>query len=223
MKQLNSKEIFDAYRKAIATIPQDAYELDLRVTIQTMQALAEGEPVPAERLAEIWGFPVDQVQTILAQAKNRGQVELDDEGNVIGANVSFVPTNHAVQVENVGLYAWCAWDAIYLPGVLGKPAQVKSQDPISGETISMTITPGGVTELHPSGALASVVSPDVNIAGPAGPESQKCTQMLFFASNQTAEKWVKDHPGVTILPVEVVYQMADEFMIRPAKRLGLVG
>ena len=63
----------------------------------------------------------------------------------------------------------------------------------------------------------------MNAAGPVGPESQRCSQMLFFASRNTAETWIKDHPGVAILPVEVVYQMAREFQIEPARRLGLVG
>jgi alkylmercury lyase len=223
MKQQNSDDIFEAYREAYESIPQEAYDLDLRVTVQTIQALAEGQPVSAERLAEIWEFPVEQVQTVLAQAKTRGQVEIDDEGNVIGAVLSLVPTHHRVQVNGNDLYAWCAYDAIYVPGVLGQAARVESRDPISGAAISMTITPDGVTDVLPQGALVSVVGADVNAAGPAGPESQKCSQMLFFASRNTAETWIKDHPGVTILPVEVVYQMAREFQIEPARRLGLVG
>jgi alkylmercury lyase len=175
--------------------------------------LADGKPVPAERLAEIWGFPVEQVRMVLAQAESRGQVEMDDEGSVIGAVLSSVPTNHRIQLNGNDFYAWCSYDAIYIPGVLGQVGRVESRDPVSGETISMTIAPDGVTDICPQGVLVSVVDADVNAAGPAGPESQRCSQMLFFASRDTAEVWLKGHPGVALLPVEVVYQMAREFQI----------
>ncbi len=120
------------------------------------------------------------------------------------------------------LYAWCAWDAIYVPGILGQDARVESRDPISGHPISMTVTPDGVKDVLPQGALTSVVSAEMNVTASAGPESQRCSQMLFFASRETAETWLKDHPGTAIVPVEVVYQMAHEFQIEPARRLGLV-
>lgn len=118
------------------------------------------------------------------------------------------------------LYAWCAYDAIYAPGVVGKTAQISSRDPVTGEPISITITPDGVADVQPEGSVVSVVGGDTDLKG--GPESPRCSQMLFFRSRGTADKWLQGRAGVSILTVEEVFGIAKEFQIEPARRLGLV-
>ncbi len=219
MEQLDAANMIEAYRQAYGDIPQEALELDLRITIRTIQLLAEGHPVSAERLAAAWEMPLDQVQAILEGADAVGKAQLDGDGNLIGGVLSLVPTPHRVIVNGNQLYAWCAYDAVYIPGVIGKNAQIESMDPLSGETIQMTITQDGVIDLSPEDSVVSVVSPEVGDAGPDGP---RCSQMLFFASDKSAETWLKDHPGVEILTVEQVFEIAREFQVEPARQLGLL-
>jgi len=38
---------------------------------------------------------------------------------------------HALQFDGRTLYAWCAWDTLFLPELLGRPARVTSTDPVS--------------------------------------------------------------------------------------------
>lgn len=217
---LQSKtKISQAIRAAYAQIPKEAIELDLRVTVKTIQLLSEGRPLSAKRLAEVWDMSQDQVRVILEQASSTGKAQLDGEGNLVGGVLSLVPTTHKVRLNDNDLYAWCAYDAIYIPGVIGMKAQIESTDPVNGETIRMTITPHGVNDLNPEGSVVSVVSPDV---GGVGPDSPRCSQMLFFTSRESAGTWLKDHPGVEILTVGEVFEIAQEFEIEPARRLGLV-
>jgi alkylmercury lyase len=220
MQQQILEKLIEEYREAYSAIPQDALELDLRVTIRTMQALAKGKPVSPTQLAEIWEMPIEQVQIILKQAKENGQAEIDANGNLVGGVLSLNPTPHEVSIGNEHLYAWCAWDAMYAPGVVGKPAQIVSKDPVTGETIRVSMTPAGVETVQPESAVVSVVDTDVDIRG--GPESSRCTQMLFFGSRESAEHWKQNRTGVFILTVEEAFELAKEFQIEPAKRLGLV-
>ena len=215
----NKTKISQAIRKAYERIPKEAMELDLRVTVKTIQLLSEGRPLSAKRLADAWDMSQDQVSVILDQASSTGKAQLDGEGNLIGGVLSLVPTTHKVRVNDNDLYAWCAYDAISIPGVIDRNAQIESTDPVNGETIRMTITPHGVIDLNPEGSVVSVVSPEV---GGVGPDSPRCSQMLFFTSRNTAETWLKDHPGVEILTVEQVFEIAQEFEVEPARRLGLV-
>lgn len=215
----NKTKISEAIRVAYDQIPKEAMELDLRVTVQTIQLLTEGRPVSAERLADVWGISQDQVEVILEQASLTGKAQLDVDGNLIGGVLSLVPTTHKVRVNDNHLYAWCAYDAIYIPGVIGKIAQVESTDPVNGETIRMTISREGVIDLNPKDSVVSVVSPDV---GGIGPDSPRCSQMLFFTSRESAQTWLKDHPGVDILTVDEVFELTQEFEVEPARRLGLV-
>jgi len=219
--QLQTKEkILEEYRKVYDAIPQKALELDLRITFKTMQALASGNSIPLAQLADIWDMPTEQVQAILEQAKANGQVELDSQGNLVGAILSLNPTDHKISIDNKLLYAWCSWDAIYAPGVLGKPAHIESRDPVTGETIRISITPEGVEKVKPVHAVVSIVGADTDMR--AGPGSPRCTQMFFFGSRESAGIWQNEHPGVSILTVEEAFEVAKEFQIKPARRLGLV-
>ena len=220
MGSLSRDELVKSYREAFAAIPQDALELDLRVTIKTMQALAEGKPVSPEQLAEIWEMPLDQVSAILERAKANGQAEVDAHGNLVGGVLSLVPTTHRISFDENELYAWCAYDAIYAPGVVGKTAHIVSKDPETGDSIQVTITPSGVQRVQPEGAVVSVVSANTDMR--AGPASPRCSLQLFFGSRDSADRWLQDRSGVLILSVEEVFEIAREFQIEPARRLGLV-
>jgi alkylmercury lyase len=220
MEQRNKEQLIEAYREAFDAIPQEALELDLRVTVKTMQALAEGKPVSPDQLAEIWEMPLEQVRAVLNQAVTAGRAVTDAQGDLVGGVLSLVPTAHRIFVEGEQLYAWCAYDAIYAPGVIGKPARVVSKDPVNGGPVEMTITPEGVENVRPESAVVTVAGPDADMRG--GPESPRCSQMLFFGSRDSAERWRQDRAGVSILTVKEVFEIARQFQIEPARRLGLV-
>lgn len=219
--QTNTKEkLADEYRKVYEAIPQEALELDLTITFKTMQALAEGKPVSPRQLAGIWQMPLEQVQAVLNQAAERGRVEINAQGDLTGAILSLNPTDHQVLMDDRRLYAWCAYDALYAPSVVRQPAQIISNDPVTDETIKITLTADGVETVQPAGAVVSVVDAGGDLR--AGPESARCTHMLFFGSRQSAERWQRDRTGVSILTVEEVFEIVEEFQIEPARRLGLV-
>jgi alkylmercury lyase len=222
MKMQNNtlKKVIKKYREAYDAIPQEALELDLRVTFKTIQVLAKGNPVSPTQLADIWGMPLDQVRGILRQAEESGRVEINDRGELVGAVLSLNPTQHQISMDNQHLYSWCAYDAMYTPGVVGKPAQIVSDDPVTGGRIQLSITPDGVETIRPESAVVSVIDPGGNMS--AGPESTRCTHMLFFESRESAEQWKQDRTGISILTVSEIFELVKEFQINPARRLGLV-
>jgi len=220
MEKNTLETVIKEYQDAYDAIPQEALELDLRVTFKTIQALAKGNPVSPTQLADIWGMPLDQVQIILKQAEESGRVEINDQGDLVGAVLSLNPTQHQISMDNQPLYAWCAYDAMYAPGVVGIPTQIVSEDPVTGGRIQVSITPDEVGMVQPESAVVSVVDPGGDMS--AGPESTRCTHMLFFESRESAKQWKQDHTGVSILTVEETFQLAKEFQIDPARRLGLV-
>ena len=122
MQQNTLEKVIEKYREVYDAIPQEALELDLRVTFKTIQALAKGDPISPVQLADIWNMPLDQVQVILKQAEENGRVELNAQGELVGAVLSLNPTQHRISMDNQRLYAWCSYDAMYTPGVVGEPA-----------------------------------------------------------------------------------------------------
>jgi hypothetical protein len=111
------------------------------------------------------------------------------------------------------LYASCALDTIFLPGLLGETAEVESTCPVTGEAIRLTITPDGVTQYSPAGTVLSIAVPGVSCNreeadGEADRARESCQQMYFFSTRTAAEQWIKDYPGVVILTVEDAWQLA---------------
>ena len=57
------------------------------------------------------------------------------------------------------MYAWCALDPFLIVPVIRRPAHVESKDPVTGEPITMTVTPQGIKDLFPSTAVVSFIAP----------------------------------------------------------------
>jgi len=90
MQQDTLGRLIKEYREAYDAIPREALELDLRVTIKTIQALAKGKPVSLAQLANIWDMPLEQVQAILEQAEENGR------GPPVGGLELLVPVSESL-------------------------------------------------------------------------------------------------------------------------------
>ena len=118
-----------------------------------------------------------------------------------------------------------ALDALFLPGLIGEIAKVESTCPVTGEAIYLTVTPEGVAEYSPPGAVLSITVPgiscctdDSSSTDQVGPQSEACSHMVFFASGEAAAEWQKEHPGVAILRVEDAFRLANVNWIERNKK-----
>ncbi|MBW2233737.1 MAG: hypothetical protein JRG92_22745 [Deltaproteobacteria bacterium] len=147
-------------------------EIDERVRgFATMvRAIAEYGVVSAERFAESMGLGVSRAEELFAELGRMG-MQSDDAGNIVGAALTTRETPHRVRVAEKELYAWCALDTLFIPGLLGETADVESLCPISGEAIRLRVTPGSVESCDPSDAWLSVFLPGGSSrqTGPASP------------------------------------------------------
>jgi alkylmercury lyase len=166
--------------------------------IKIHKLLLEGKPVPPDRIAAYVQLTQNEVAELI------GDAELDENGNVVGFGLSIVPTPHSYQIDGRQFYVWCAGDAITFPLLHKNTAVVESPDPISGEKIRLTSTPGGVQNVIPATAVVSWVpgtdSPD-NI------RSKFCDFTHFFTAIETASEYVEKHPELVIVPIEQVFQI----------------
>ncbi|MFX0151117.1 MAG: organomercurial lyase [Candidatus Hodarchaeota archaeon] len=206
-KSKNINTVIEAWRSLTKGVSQEAIDLEVRLQAITVRLLALGKPVSAEQLVKPWGIPLEGVKQILKQAEAR--IEVNENGYLIGAGgLSIPPTQHFFRVNSKTLYAWCSLDAIFLPGFLGKTAEVESTDPVNNETIQLSITPDGVASMSPDGTVLSVATPGVSCSyDRVGRGSEVCGQMHFFSSPVTAEVWLKKRPGTLMLTVNEAYQV----------------
>lgn len=177
---------------AAATPRLDA--LDRRIVLATYRLLARGESVFDGQVAEAVGAPVDQVAQRLRLWPG---VYRDDDDAIVGFwGLARDPLHPQYRLEigpeTVVAYAWCAWDTLFLPRLLGETVRVTATDGLSGEEISLIVTPQRVLRCHPPETVVTFLVPD----GPfdADVVAGFCHKVLFFENGFNATEWMAGRP-----------------------------
>jgi alkylmercury lyase len=131
----------------------------------------------------------------------------DDHGRVVGfMGLSVVGFGeHRIEVDGRCLTAWCAWDTLFLPGLLGRSARVSSRCPVTGEAISLSISADGPHAVSPAGTVLSFLAPERPFD--ADVVRSFCHFVHFFASEEAAREWTAVHPGTFTVSVDDSFRL----------------
>jgi len=173
--------------------------------VPLLRLLAEGKPVPLERLAAVSRRPLEAIQSLLQCS----DIEVDSEGRIVGWGLSLVPTPHQFRLGEQTLYAWCALDTLLLPALLGRTAHIVSICPATGKSVSLTVTPTQIERLEPASAVVSVRLPEAE-TDLCEVRGSICLQGHFFESHEDASAWPSLHPQALLLTVEEAAQLGRE-------------
>ena len=190
--------------EAIAAAVGDPDERARRIAVALYDLLAHGEPVTPAALAARAG--VDEA-VVTATLNGWPGVFWDDEGRVVGFWGLAIP-EMAHRFHAAGgkpIYAWCALDPFLIVPVIGRSARVESKDPVTGETITMTVTPDGVEDVSPSSAVVSFLFPDKPFDHDV--IQRFCHYVLNFVSRESAERWASERDGIVLLPVSEAFEV----------------
>jgi hypothetical protein len=189
---------------AIAAALIDVDEQGRRVAVALYELLALGDPVGPAALAARAGVPE---AAVLATLGGWPGVFRDDEGRVVGFWGLAIPAMaHRFQAAGgKPIYAWCALDPFLIVPVIRRPARVASQDPVTGEPITMTVTPEGVEDLSPASAVVSFVAPDKPFDHDV--IQTFCELVLSFSSRESAQRWAQGREGIDLLPVAEAFEV----------------
>jgi alkylmercury lyase len=179
-----------------------------RLSLHLYRFLAEGQPVPHAVLAERVGVPVETVNRILESWPG---VFSDKQHRVVGYWGLSLPaaysSPHTLTMNGQRLSAWCAWDTLFLPQLVGHTAEVESGSPGDAGIVRLTITPQQVERVEPVGSQMSVLVPDAQ-------KMQKnvitsfCHFVHFFPSQEVGEIWTRKHPGTFMLSMQEAHALA---------------
>lgn len=103
------------------------------------------------------------------------------------------PGAHRLSFETAALSTWCAWDTLFLPALLDRPATVASVCPVTGAPITLAVDPrAGVTGAPPATRLTFLADPapfdGEVIAG-------FCRWIHFVRDDAAAAAWLAAGPG----------------------------
>lgn len=114
--------------------------------------------------------------------------------------------DHHFEVDGKGLYTWCAWDALFIPQLIGKTAQVQSRCAETGRPIRLRVTPEAVLDPSPAEAVLSFITPE---AAKVQEDVVRhfCRYVHFFASPEAGRQWVSRHPDTFLLSVPEAFAL----------------
>jgi alkylmercury lyase len=158
------------------------------------------QPSTVAELAAAVGVRTEQARSELATLSN---LDIDDEGRVIGLHRASSTAPHKFTVDGAVLYG-CASDTLTFPVIIDRPGVVESTCPVTGRPIRIEVTPTEVVSVDPPEAVVSKVRPTEGVGDLV---TDICGNGRFFASPEAAESWLTHNPQGEVVPV------AEEFDI----------
>jgi alkylmercury lyase len=195
-----ANEVVDALNAAIPTL--DPAEQGL--VLELYRALMAGKPVAVPDLAAGSGWEVSKVEDALRRWPG---VYRAKDGRIIGFwGLAVRGMPHRLSSDAGHLTTWCALDPLLIAPLVTDEAHVESADPVSGEPISLVVTPAGLRDVSPATAVVSMLLP----RGPFSHDVVEsfCHYVHFFASEQTGRRWTEEHPGTFLLSVDQAFDVA---------------
>ena len=179
------------------------------ISAKIYNLLSEGDPVSIEEVANSLGMDIDNVKSITDEWAG---IYYNEDGKIIGYwGLAVEKMGHRFKLGEKTLYTWCAWDTLFIPQIIGKTANVESRDPVTKETISLTVTPdSGISDIEPNDAVISFMIPNTEEVRSDVIKSF-CHYVHFFESRKSAEEWISQSDKkdeMLILSLEEAYSIA---------------
>ena len=193
-------QALDAFPDTFLNLSRDEQQVSLAI----YRLLATGEPVLPEAIAAEAGVAVERVGELLDRWIG---VYRDAEGRVVGYwGLALSEANHCLEVAGRTLYAWCAWDALFIPALLGQTAEVTSKSPVSGEAIHLTVSPEDARSTDDKDVYVSFLEPDEDKLA-EDVIGAFCHYVFFFASLEEGQQWTTAHPGTYLLTLDQAFEL----------------
>jgi alkylmercury lyase len=194
---------FDHLSASVLALFPRLSEAEQRMSLALYRLLAGGEAVAANVLAAAAGVRPEEVERVLARWPG---VQRAAVGTVTGYwGLTITPTRHRVQIGGRVVYAWCAWDTLFLPGVLAQSAYVQSNCPVSGKRIDLELKPTGIARVAGRVSVSFIV-PDRRKAS-ENIVNNFCRFIHFFSAPEAGEQWVSQHPGTVLATLDEAWEL----------------
>jgi alkylmercury lyase len=187
------------------------------VAVALYRELAKGKPVDANQFSRALGVSSEEARLLLQKDAIKSFVYPDSAGRVVGfGGLATAPMHHRFEVGGRTLWTWCAWDSLFIPEILGRPARVTSPDPESRETIRLIVTPERIESVVPSETVVSFIRPAVRTLDISAAKvmANFCHLIFFFSSRQSGERWVAKHPATFLYSLDDAFTLAKRFNAR---------
>ena len=194
----------DAIDAALAAAAGSPGEEEQRLAAAVLRLLAAGQPVPIPAAAAAARLPGARAGQLL---RSWPAVFWDGQDRVTGFwGLALAEMPHRIRHAGTDLYAWCAWDPLFLALVIGD-LEVATTDPVTGQAITYRISgDGAITGASHPDAVLSFLRPgqpwDDDVM------TTFCHYVLHFTSPATAAQWTAARPGTFAISLQDAAELA---------------
>ena len=170
------------------------------VALAIYRGLVDGGQVSLARLSEETRLSRSRVDDMVSSWPG---VYRDQGRDIVGFwGLTAQPmSKHVLQINGTRRYAWCAWDCLFLPSILGQTVQAASVCPQTGAPIALTISPTAAQEVQPGSTVLSMLIPEVASCR-QDVVSSFCHFVHFFRDRKAAKEWTSTRPGTHVISLE---------------------
>lgn len=178
------------------------HEQELSLSIY--RKLATGQPVPKEVLAIDTTLSIKEIEDILGKWPG----VFYDNDQIIGYwGLAILKMTHTIKLENQDVYGWCAWDTLFIPQLLEKPATIISKDPVTKAKISFQIDKNGNLINDDTQTMVSMLIPDEEQIM-EDVVTNFCHYIFFFINKNSGKKWVNEHEGTFLISLQHAIELS---------------
>jgi len=171
-----------------------------RIARSLYRLLASGKAVECNSVSRQSGVAMERVVAVIGGWPG---VFMNGDGAITGfwgLAIEPVSTHHFI-VDGKTLYAWCAWDTLFMPAHIGKTCEVHASCKQTGEPIVLRVSPEGIEYVSPGTVHLSFVLPEKG-AIDKGVVSGFCHFIHFFRDRPAADAWIKGKAGCFVLDLD---------------------
>lgn len=193
-------DLVDILRPAFPSLNK----LEQKVSLQIYRLLCKGSPVTQQMLAESLQIPIEIIHEMLVRWWG---IHFDHQDRIIAYwGLTIQPTQHCFEINGQVLYAWCAWDTLFLPEILQIPARVESLCATTRARIRLTISPNRVEHVQPKYTVISFMTPEAARAK-ENVVTHFCHFVHFFESQEAGLVWTGQHTGTFLLTIDEAHRL----------------
>lgn len=189
---------------AINSARPDTDETDMKVVDAIYRLLATGRPVADAEIASAAALSLAKTTKRIGQWPGVFRNEQDEIIGFWGLSIVEMPP-HQINVNGQALWAWCAWDTLFLPSRLNATVQVSSVCPVTKQELALRVSPDAIETAEPKEIVVSFLEPDE--AFDANVITSFCHFVHFFATPEAGRKWISEHPGTFLVTLKEAFEL----------------